>query len=178
MTAATKERTRKTKDPLDELADGDPKRVIALMLWKARMRQPDMFVEINEKDIRAFEDCMAFLKVKPDVMIRRPQGLPAQAGIPATHRRRAVAAREASPPRPYVIVSLVEAGTENTIRPVENNQADYDVAQDARALRKARDDAPRLAERILAGARTGELSLSEMQDAADALLILAREHAL
>lgn len=167
--------TKKTAlHPLDALAQGDPKMVMALMLWKERHRQPDMYVQIDEKDLQGFEDCVTYLKVKPDVLIRRPQGVPAQPGLPATHHRRAVPAREAIPPKPYLIVSLVERGTENVIRPVENNEADFDTAKDAAALRKARDQAPELANRILAQARSGEYSLSDIQDAADALLTLAR----
>jgi hypothetical protein len=160
--------------PLDALAQGDPKKVIALMLWKARHREPDMYVQLDENDLQGFEDCVTYLKVKPDVLIKRPQGVPAQPGIPATHHRRAVPAREAIPPKPYVIVSLVEHGTENVIRPVENNQADFDIAKDAAAVRKARDQAHELASRILAQAKSGEYSLSDIQDAVDALLTLAR----
>jgi len=174
MTTATKPRKAVKPDPLDALAEGDLKRVIALMLWKARLREPDMYVQITENDIKGFEDCVAYLKVKPEVMVKRPPGLPAQAAIPATGNRRAVAAREATPPKPFVIVTLVEDGTENVIRPVENNQEDYDIAQDAAHVRKARDQAPALAERIVNQARSGEFSLSEIQDAADALIILAR----
>jgi len=159
--------------PLDALA-ADTKKVIALMLWKARHRQPDMYVQIDERDLSGFEACVNYMKMVPDVMIRRPQGLPAQAAVPATHNRRAVPGREALPPKPYVIVTLVEKGTENVIRPVENNQDDYDVAQDSAAVRKARDQAPMLAERLVAMARTGEFSLSEIQDASNALLTLAR----
>ena len=178
MTTATKAphtpASQKKLDALDIIAQGDLKRVIALMLWKARHRQPDLYVQIDEKDLAGFDACVQYLKVTPEVRIHRPQGLPAQAGIPATHNRRAVPGREASPPKPFVVVTLVEAGTENVIRPVENNQDDYDVAQDAAAVRKARDQAPMLAERLVAQARTGEFSLSDMQDAADALLLLAR----
>lgn len=161
-------------DPLDALAQGDPRNVMALMLWKNRLREPDMYVQIDEHDIKGFQDCVDYLKVKPEVKIVRPAGLPAQDPIAATGKRRAVPARAATPPKPYVIVTLVEQGTMNVIRPVENNQDDFDTAQAAAELRKARDRAPQLAERILQQARTGETSLSDMQDAADALLVLAR----
>jgi hypothetical protein len=172
--AAPKQQVPKKLDPLDALAQGDPKQIIALMLWKARHREPDMYVQFEEKDIAAFEDCARYLKVTPEVRIRRPSGLPAQAAVPATHNRRAVPGREATGPKPYVIVTLVDRGTENVIRPVENNQEDYDTAQDAIVVRKARDQAPELAQRLVNQARTGEFSMSDMQDAADALLVLAR----
>jgi len=171
MTIAAKKATK--LDPLDALAQGDPLRVIALMLWRERMRQPDLYVQIEEKDIVGFEDCMRYLKAKPTVRIFRPEGLEAQGAIPAQGNRRAVPSRAATPPKPYVIVALVDQKGD-TIRPVENNEEDFDAAQAARDLRKARDQAPDLAQRIVQQARNGEYSLSDIQDAANALITLAR----
>ena len=162
-----------TKDPLDELANGDPGKVIALMLWKNRLREPDLYVQITEADIKGFEDCVKYLKVTASVKIEHPQGLPAQDAVPATANRRAIPGRPAAPPKPFVIVTLVDQHGDG-IRPVENNQDDYDAAQAATQVRKARDQAQELAGRLLAQARSGEYSLSDMQDAADALLTLAR----
>lgn len=161
-------------DALDQLARGDPKEVIALMLWKGRHRNPDLYAQIEEKDLAGFQACMAYQKVTPTVMIKRPQGTPEQPALPATRGRSARPAIPATGPKPFVIVALVEERTENAIKPVENNQADYDVAQDAATVRKARDQAPELARRILAGAQSGDSSLSDIQDAADALITLAR----
>lgn len=174
MTATTQKRPAAAKDPLDALLEGDAQGVIALMLWKERMRCPDMFVRIDERDLKGFQDCCRYLKVIPEVRIFRPQGLPAQEARAAGAHRRAVPARPASPARPYVMVTLVEAGTENAIRPVENNQEDYDAAQAAAAVRKAKDQAQMLAERLVQQAQSGEYSLSDMQDAANALVTLAR----
>lgn len=167
--------TRKPKqlDPLDALAQGDPLKVIALMLWKARRRQPDLYVQIDEQDIQGFEDCVAYLKVKWKVNIERPAGLPAQPALAGGPGRRPVPARAASGPKPFVIVTLVDARTGDAIRPVENNQDDFDVSQQASRVRKAQDQARQLAQRLLEQGRTGEFSLSDLQDAADALLILA-----
>ena len=162
------------KHPLDQLAEGDPGRVIAMMLWKARLREPDMYVQITEQDIKGFDDCVKYLKVTPEVKIHRPAGLPAQDAIPASANRRATPGRAATPPKPFVIVTLVEKGTENVIRPVENNESDYDASLEAGALRKAKDQAGALAARIVEQGRTGDVSLSDMQDAANALLVLAR----
>lgn len=160
------------QDPLDALAQ-DPARVMQLMLWKARMREPDMYVQITEHDIRGFDDCVRYLKVKPQVKIFRPQGLPAQDAIAAQGNRRAVPARPATPPKPYVMVVLTDEKGD-TVRPVENNEEDFDVAAQARDLRKARDQAQDLAQRIVQQARTGEYSLSDIQDAANALITLSR----
>jgi hypothetical protein len=165
-------------DPLDALMQ-DPLKVMALMIWVNRHRNPDMFFQINEADLEAFDACMKYQKLKPGVLIKRPPEIPGQAAIPATGNRRAIPARAAIPARPYVMVSLVEidkAGklTENAIRPVENNEDDYDTQQQVAAVRRAKDRAPDLANQILKGAANGETSLSDIQDAADALLTLSR----
>jgi hypothetical protein len=72
------------------------------------------------------------------------------------------------------MVTLCDGASGNAIRPIENNQEDYDRQQQSVAVRKARDQAPMMADNILRAVRTGEWSLSEMQDAANALLVLAR----
>jgi len=133
-------------------------------------------VQISLKDIQGFEESCSYQKLQPDVMIRRPAGLPAQPPTPAIGNRRAVPGREATPPKPFVIVTLVEAGTENVIRPVENNEEDFDTSKAQAQIRKARDQAPAMADRLLQQGRTGEFSLSDITDAAEALLILARSH--
>jgi hypothetical protein len=147
---------------------------MALMLWKARHREPDLYVKIDENDLKGFDDCVAYLKVEPLVLIKRPAGLPAQAGIPATHNRRAVPGREAIPPKPFVIAALVDKQTKDAIRPIENNEGDFDTAAQAAAVRKARDQAQDLAQRLLQQARSGEYSLSDMTDSANALITMAR----
>lgn len=161
------------KHPLDALAEGDPLRVIALMLWQDRRREPDMYRRIEEKDIQGFDDCMAYQKATPTVKIFRPQGIPAQAAVPATHKRRPVAAREATPAKPFVTVVLVDQSG-NAIKPVENNESDFDTAQDASKVRKARDQAADLAQRLIRQSQTGEYSTSDMMDAANALMTLSR----
>lgn len=160
--------------PLDLLAQGDPKKVIALMLWKNRRRDPDLYVKIDEDDLKGFDDCVNYLKVVPEVMIRRPPAIAAQPGIPAMGKRKAVPAREEIPARPYVVVTLVEKGTQNAIRPIENNEEDFQAQKEAATVAKAREQGPRLAQRLVQQAGSGDFSLSDVQDAADALLTLAR----
>lgn len=163
----------KKQDQLDALAKGDPQRVMALMLWKNRRHNPDLYVQIDERDIQGFDDCVKYLKVKPVVRITRPAGLPAQPHIPATANRRATPGREATPPKPYVMIVLVDEKGD-AIKPVENNEEDFDEAKAAAEVRKARDQAPALAQLLTQQARTGEYSLSDITDAANALLTLAR----
>ena len=161
------------QDALDALATGDPKKVMALMLWVTRRNNPDMYVRIDQNDLDTFTACMEYQKMVPDVMVKRPAGLPSQPGIPATHNRRAVPAREALPAKPYVIVALVEKGTENAIRPIESTEEDFEAAQQATKIRTAREHARNLANLIVRQAQAGETSLSDIKDAADALVLLA-----
>lgn len=173
MATATKKKPGPL-DPLDALAAGDPREVIALMLWKGRHRQPDLFAQITAADIAAFKECCDYQEVKPTVVIERPPGRPAQEAIPASHGRPATPPRPADPPKPFVMVTLCDGQSGNAIRPIENNQEDFDQAKQTVAVRKARDQAPAMADNILRAVRSGEWSLSEMQDAANALMILAR----
>lgn len=165
--------TKKPTSPLDALVAAGPARAIALMLWQDRHRQPDMYRQITERDIEGLDACTAYLKAKPEVRIYRPEGLPATPGIPAQGRNRAVPARAATPPKPYVIVTLVDHRGD-AIKPIENNEPDYDAQKEAALVQKARAQANELATRIVNQAQTGNTSLSDITDAANALLVLAR----
>ncbi len=166
-------RKPKEQHPLDGLAEGDPLKVMALMLWKNRFREPDMYVQIFEKDIEGLKACVDYLEVTPVVSIHRPQGQDAQPAQPGSSTRRPVPALPTQPAKPYVIVTLVDARGD-MIKPIENNERDFDAADEAAKVRKAKDQAADLAQRILQQAQSGESSLSDTQDAADALVILAR----
>jgi hypothetical protein len=170
------QRKPKASHPLDALAK-DTMRAIALMLWKDRKRNPDMAVMLDEKDMQGFEDCVKFLGVTPEVQIFRPEGTPAQEAVPAAHGRRAVPARAATPPKPFVVVTVLgrdRKGVTGPIRAVENNQEDYDQQQEAEKIKRIRELAPQIAGRILQQARSGEFSTSDLEDAANALVTLAR----
>lgn len=159
-------------DDLDRLA-GNLELAVMLMLWQDRMKNPDMFRQLNETDLKGFEDCTRYLKVRPKLVLERPQGLPEQPAIPAQGNRRAVPARPATPPKPYVMVKLLDHEG-NAFRPIENNEADFDTSQDAALVRRMRERAPSLAQRLVQMGNSGEYSLSDLQDAADALLVLSR----
>ena len=163
----------KPLDPLDALAAADPREVIALMLWRDRMRNPELALQIGEEELEQYTACIRYLKVAPQVRIFRPQGVPAQDAIPATGNRRAVPARAAIPPRPYVIVSLVDKDG-NAIKPIESTQENYDASLERERVRRFRDNAPQLAQQLLNMAKSGEYSLAVMQECADALIALAR----
>lgn len=162
------------KDALDALALGPAKDVIALMLWKNRHNQPELYVQLTERDISGFKACVDYLHVVPEVRIVRPQGLPGHDGVQATRIRSAIPPQGPTPPKPYVIVALVERGTENAIRPVENNEEDWQAAEEAKNFNRARDRALQLAGELQQVAATGNFSSSVIQDAAQCLVALAR----
>lgn len=161
------------KDALDLLAEGDPKKIIALMFWRERFRNPDMSLQITEQDLKGFEDCVTYLGVEPDVSIYRPQGRPAQEAIPASPGKRGIAARPAEPPRPFVFVGVTDKQG-NQIKPIENNEEDADRRDQANELRRYRDKAVQLSSLLLGMCQSGTFSTSEIQEAARALTILSR----
>lgn len=167
---ATKAAPKKA-DPLDALA-ADPSRVLMLALWQQRHRNPDLFVQINEEDLAGFQACVDYLKVKPALKIIRPQGVAAQAAVQKGSKN--YAAREAIPPRPYVIAAVVDAKTGDAIRPIESNEDDFDRQKETAAVHRARDMAPILAQRLIQQGNTGDTSLADMTDAANALMVMAK----
>lgn len=166
-------KTVKKLDVLDQLALGDASEIIALMLWKDRHRNPDMTLQITEADIAGFRKCTEYLEVVPKLRIERPQGLPAQEGIPAVGNRRAVPARAAEPPRPFVVVQVVDKDG-NGIKPIESEEDGAKLRDEADKLRQIRDTAPGLASQLIADARAGSFSSSMVIEAAESLKTLAR----
>lgn len=162
----------KKKDQLDHLAEGDPRNVIALMLWKARHRNPELALQITQRDIDGMKACTDYLKIEPAVDICRPQGRPAQEHIPAMGNRREVPARAAEPARPFVLVRLVAKGTQDTFRAVEDNEEDNEKRIAAEQLVEIRAQGPALAARLEGYARTGDFVASDLRDAAQWLRTL------
>jgi hypothetical protein len=137
-------------DPLTALATGSLRDILCLVLWKNRHNDPEMAVHLTEHDMRGLQDCARHLGVTPDVRIAKSQA------------------------RNLVVVALVDKGTENAIRAVENNEADYAAAQEAKAFRTARESAMRIAAQLQQDAATGNFSTSTFNEAAQCLVALAK----
>lgn len=168
----TKRYVESMNDPLDALTT-DTLRVIALMLWKERFRNPELAVKISDKDLKGMDDCLGYLRLKLDVRIERGAGIPAHPGNPA----KGIPAREAGEPQPYVVVSLLgkdENDISGPVRPVENNEEDHKQSQIARQVAQARDQAQYLGQRLINAARSGDYSSSELAEAGQALMLLAK----
>lgn len=162
------------KDALDQFAEGTHERALQLVLWKHRHLSEEMTVIVTPEDIEAFDQCMKYQSAHPQILLYRPEGLPATAAIPAAGNRRAVPARPAEPPRPYVIVSLVERGTKNTIKPIENNEEDYKKGELGRQLQVMRRNIPDYAASLRRTAATGDFSSGTLEDIARALELWGR----
>jgi len=174
MTKAKPKTKAKPADMLDAFVASDPTRVLQLVFWKTRHQNPEMTVLIREEDLNAFDQCMAYQKVNPGILVYRPEGKPATQGTPAVGTRRAIPASPAEPPRPFVVVGLVERGTRNAVKPVENNEADFNRGELARELQVARRNIPTLAAELRRTAASGDFSSATLEDAARTLELLGR----
>lgn len=142
------------KTPLQAFEQAPLSEIIGMLLWKNRIQNPELAVMVTEQDLKAYRDCMAYLKVTPEVkIVGRPK---------------------------YVAIVLVEkdTGSEgnpgNAIKPVENNETDYATSQAAQLLRRTKETAPNLATTIRNQALGGEFSADLVIQAADALQMLCQ----
>jgi len=164
-------------DKLDEFAhmanEADPMRALMLLFWRYRHQDPAFTVEITAADLTAFEQCINYLEIKPEIRIFRPQGAPAHPGAPATETRSAIPPRPAGKPKDYVVIQMVDQEG-NAIVPVENNEADLDKGKQAQAARRIKETAGALASQMIADLQAHTVSSSTIMEAAQALQVLAR----
>lgn len=147
------------KNALEAFAAAKPEEHIALLLWKNRHANPELTVSITEEDLKGYNDCMQYLKVRPSIAV--------------TTRRN------------YVGIGIVEENTEikdpttgeitspgNAIKPIENNEGDAVKAETAGRLRRLKETAPGLAVLIRNQAAAGEFSSDLILQAAEAIQVL------
>lgn len=147
------------KTPLHAFANAGSDQHLALVLWMNRIHNPDLTVKVTEADLAAYMACMSYLKVTPQLkIVQRPT---------------------------YVGITLVEKGTEikepngtvtsegNAIKPVENNEADFARSQAAEEIRRIKERAPELANRLIIDAQAGTFSSDMVIEAARTILALA-----
>lgn len=140
------------KTALEKFAQAKSEEHIALILWKFRHQIPDLAVTINEADLKGYQDCLDYLKVKPEVkVVSRPN---------------------------YVGIVLVQKDTGdetnpgNAIRVVENNEEDAARGEAAEQTRRMRERAPDLAYRLEVDAQAGTFSADMVIEAARTLRAL------
>jgi hypothetical protein len=134
------------KTALEAFAAAKPDQHIALLLWKNRHPNPDLAVTVTEADLKAYMDCMSYLKVTPEVKVVLRKN--------------------------YVGIVLVQEGTGdetspgNAIKVVENNEADAQKGEAAEAIKRMRERAPDLAYRLEVDAQAGTFSADMVIEAA------------
>jgi hypothetical protein len=149
-----------------------------MVLWKNRNAIPELTVQVTEKDITAWQQCIDYLGITTQLKIYRPQGRPAQAAIPEVPGtpqrpgRSAIPARAQEPPRPFILVQLLDQDG-NTFRPIENSEEARREQEQAERLRRAKDEARSLAGQLQHDMAVGVYSNSLIADAAQALIALA-----
>lgn len=152
--------TTKQDNPLDALVKAGPRALLGLLLWKDRHRNPSMTVTISERDVTGLKACTDYQEVEPAVEIwRKPTGVIVGLVQKGTMRKDEAGA----------ITSLGDA-----ITPIENNQADKDKADHERSLNEIRASAPDIAKRLLAEDAAGIATRSTIEEAAQALRVLAK----
>lgn len=157
---------------LDTLAASDPKQIIALLLWKERHTNPEMVVQINESDIKGLADCTTYLGIEADVRIYRRPALPPHDAIPGTPGRAGVNAFPGMPAADFVTVAMVAKGTEDTFRPIENNEKDAEIAERIRNRQRLVANATPIANRVKNSAAVGDFSQNDIMELADIVLSL------
>lgn len=149
-----------------------------MVLWKNRNAIPELTVQVTEKDILGWQQCIDYLGITTQLRIYRPQGRPAQAAIPEVRGtatspgRSAIPARAAEPPRPFILVQLLDQDG-NTFRAIENSEEARREQERSERLRAAKDSAKSLAAQLQHDMAAGVYSNSVIGDAAQALLELA-----
>ena len=131
-----------------------------------------MAVKITTDDMEGLYACTEYLEIQPQVRIQRPPGAPEMPGVPATATRSAQPGRPAEGPRPWVLVELVDERG-NTFVAIENNTRDRGQQEKAARVREILSSARDLANRIRNAGNTGDYVRADMDDAAEAITILA-----
>lgn len=152
--------TPEQQDPL-AIVVGNPNRALQVLLWKIRHRYPDLAVTITAEEIAALDACTDYLEVTPEAKVSRPHI--GQAGQPMT-------------PAPYVVIAMVQAGTQNAVRAIENNQADRDRQIRAEQVRAIAAAARQKTAMLRNGLRAGTFSESEIDDALGEFATLAQAY--
>lgn len=179
MGTKAKTKAQQPLDALDQAAQNWTLEMWAkMLLWKNRMANPEMTVQVTEADIQGWNDCINYLGINTQLKIHRPQGRPAQEaipmvpGTPTRPGRSAIPARPADPPRPFVLVQLLDQDG-NSFRAIENSEETRRRQEETDRLRRARDQGKQLAEQLQRDMASGVYSNSTIGDAAAALIALA-----
>ena len=124
---------------------------IQLILWHYRHLDPNLSVTISESEEKAFAECCTYHSKEPKVTIVQREG---KDGKPS-----------------YTVIAVTDS-EENAIKPVENNEKDYALAEKARKRAQYAASAVELAARVKNNAAAGDFSSNAINELADTVLAL------
>ena len=127
---------------------------IALVFWKQRNEWPEFSVTITEHDVRGFKESMKYQEQTPKLIIE---------------------AHQVSKAKPAVlVVRIADDRTGDQIRVSENNEADLDKAEEAKRLRRIKEQIPNMVSNALGEMSQGITSDHTIRSLCDAATALAR----
>ena len=129
---------------------------LGIILWKQRIANPELTVEITPDDLASLRACAEYLSVKPAVRIYRPVQL-------ATNTL-----------RPGFYVQLVDEATGSTFKPIESDEKEFDRSQAAAKWRATKESIPDLVRTVKASMARGETSDYVLNELCDAAMLIAQ----
>lgn len=137
-----------------DLAKRPPDYHLGLALWKLRHHYPDFAVIATAQDVAEM-----------------------QAALDYNHQtmKLVVTPRRNGKGEDSLVIRLEDAKTGDMIIPQESTEAGLDRAQHMKQVRRARDEAPQLVNRLLAEMQSGTWSNQSCQDVCNALMLLSGE---
>lgn len=186
---ATAKKKAPPTNPLERLAQ-DPNALLLHLLWQRRIESPGLSLAISAKDRDGLAQCSEYLKaglevrafVRGDrvlvqavdksskIVVRRKVAGKSKEGADVVVDKDVDLSTGDLPDAGDVIVSIGDA-----IRPIENNEADFDAAAQADRVRAAKTNGVRLASQARAMAAGGTISTDMVVEVCDALLLLGTQ---
>ncbi len=136
------------KAPATDAAPQNLLDLMALMIWKVRHSLPALVIQITPADRQALQDTLTYNEQTVKLNIEDRNGT--------------------------TLIHLTDSKTGDQIIATENNEADLDKAQAAANLRQQRQTVIELAPAVLNSARSGDMSLSLIEDLCNAAVAVAR----
>lgn len=134
---------------LKAIASGSLVTLVALMFWKLRNQYPDFAVTFTEHDIKGMQDSMQYTEQAPKLWAKAAQT--------------------------YVAFGVKDESTGDMIRVEENNEADLDIKEQARKVRRIKESAGNLVATARTELSQGITSNDTINTLCEGLLALAKE---
>lgn len=130
------------------LAKGPLDMLVGLMFWKLRREYPDFSMTFTEKDINGFKESLAYNEQNPKI-------------IASAHPK-------------FVVLRIADEKTGDMITVNENNVDDLEITEQAKKVRRYRENAPQIVSNVRSEFSQGITSQDSINQLCDAALALAR----